>query len=155
MKAAGECTNAPLETQERSPADRRTPLGEFWQEICSVDVPLRLRVRGTSMIPALWPGEMITVRPVGFDALAVGDIVVFARDGQLVAHRLQCIMEEGDDDSQSLRLATRGDTSVDADDPVHAAELVGRVSSVQRFGSQRRRPVHVSPIASWTIARVS
>jgi hypothetical protein len=49
---------------------------------------LRLRVNGASMLPAVWPGDILTViRDTAAQALP-GDIVLFGREGRLVAHRV-------------------------------------------------------------------
>ena len=86
----------------------------------------RLRVHGTSMLPALWPGDVITILRCNFSELRPGQIVVYFRNGNLTAHRLHCIT--GD------HLITRGDTLPNFDPPIKAAEVAGIVESVVRDG---------------------
>jgi Predicted transcriptional regulator len=49
---------------------------------------VRLRVRGESMLPSLWPGDTAEIEACSSDQLRVGDIVLAARDGRLIVHRL-------------------------------------------------------------------
>ncbi len=49
---------------------------------------VRLRVSGTSMVPSMRPGDLITVERAGTAEIAPGEIVVFARAGRLVVHRV-------------------------------------------------------------------
>ncbi len=52
----------------------------------------RLRVRGQvcgeSMLPALWPGEVVKIESCSLDELRPGEIVLAQRDDRLVLHRL-------------------------------------------------------------------
>lgn len=49
---------------------------------------VRVSVRGMSMFPLLLKGDVVLVRPVTYEALRKGDIVVYERNGIWVAHRL-------------------------------------------------------------------
>ncbi len=86
----------------------------------------RVRVMGTSMLPALWPGDILVVRGAA-DAPAAGDVVLFLRDGRLFAHRVVRITQ--------TELITRGDALADRDPPVRASEVLGLVVEVIRDGS--------------------
>jgi signal peptidase I len=106
---------------------------------------VRLRVSGTSMTPAVRPGDVLAVEKASFSQVDTGEIVVFARDGRLVAHRLVAKTE--------CHLITRGDRTRRNDSPVSVAEFVGRVTDVERGGTPvqaRKRP----SIAQQAIARV-
>jgi signal peptidase len=93
----------------------------------------RIRVTGTSMLPAIWPGDVLLVRPLGDTHFAKGNIVLFLRDGRLFAHRV--VDRSGD------RLITRGDAVPDCDPPVSASELLGVVAGIVRHdGSMRVVP---------------
>ncbi|GEM_PF-3053928 len=88
----------------------------------------RVRVMGTSMLPALRPGDVLVVRG-GSEHPAVNEIVLFLRYGRLFAHRV--LRKIGAD------LITRGDALPDPDPPVRAAELLGVVVAVIRDGSRQ------------------
>jgi signal peptidase I len=88
----------------------------------------RVRVTGTSMLPAIQPGDVITIRPVAFESVAPGDVVMFAWAGRLLAHRVV----ETRFDNEPAVLMTQGDQHDFADPPVSAQALVGRVSGVER-----------------------
>lgn len=49
---------------------------------------LRFRANGSSMLPAVWPGDMLLVRSQDAAAVVPGDIVLFGRGGRLFAHRV-------------------------------------------------------------------
>lgn len=47
---------------------------------------LRLKVTGSSMLPSIWPGDILTIRRQNLDQIRPGEIVLVARDGGLCAH---------------------------------------------------------------------
>ena len=49
---------------------------------------LRLAARGYSMLPTLWPGDILTVEAQSSDRVQVGDVVLFARADRFFIHRL-------------------------------------------------------------------
>jgi len=48
----------------------------------------RLTVGGGSMLPSIWPGDILDIGRVHAAELSPGDIVVFAREQRLVVHRV-------------------------------------------------------------------
>jgi signal peptidase I len=50
--------------------------------------PVRLRVHGESMLPALWPGEVVEVASCSMEDVRPGEIVLALREGRLFLHRL-------------------------------------------------------------------
>jgi len=88
----------------------------------------RIRVTGSSMLPAIWPGDILTIRRCRMADACAGDIALFTRDGRLFAHR---VVGRGNE-----RLVTRGDTVPTADGPVSDAEFLGIVVSVVRDGNR-------------------
>lgn len=88
----------------------------------------RLRVQGTSMLPTLWPGQVVEVRWVDQAALRVGDVVLLERGRRLFCHRLLRWVER---DGTNF-LCTRGDHLSGAD-PLFLPEcLLGRVEMPPR-----------------------
>ncbi len=49
---------------------------------------LRLRVHGESMLPALWPGEVVEIASCWREEVKPGEIVLARREGRLFLHRL-------------------------------------------------------------------
>jgi signal peptidase I len=92
---------------------------------------LRLRCTGFSMLPAVFPGDILHVERCGMGEIRVGSIVMFEGYGRLVAHRVI-----GRADSA---LITRGDSMPAADPPVTEAALLGTVFSIER-GRRKFRP---------------
>jgi len=84
----------------------------------------RLCALGSSMSPAVLPGDTLRVQRCAFNEACVGDIVMFTRDGRLFAHRVVC-REIG-------TLVTQGDNLESPDAPVLDSEFLGRVVRVER-----------------------
>jgi signal peptidase I len=81
---------------------------------------VRLRVQGESMLPALWPGDLVEIASCSLEDLRPGEIVLALREGRLFLHRLiePCT-------PNGFRL--RGD-STPASDPQYPPEaLLGRL----------------------------
>ena len=90
---------------------------------------LRLRVGGSSMLPAIRPGDILEVRARRACGIRPGSVVLFERGGRLFAHRV--VGNEGG------ALVTRGDALADADAAIGDAELLGEVIAVERNGRSR------------------
>jgi hypothetical protein len=92
---------------------------------------LRLQVRGESMLPSLWPGDVVEIANCSVDDVRRGEIVLALRDGRFFLHRFL-------GRSAGAGFFLRGD-SMPAPDPEFSSEaLLGRLVS----------PVH--PLRSWS-----
>lgn len=87
---------------------------------------VRLQVTGASMIPTIWPGDILTVRSCSIDELQLGQIVLCKQERRLIAHRVTRICGN--------LLITRGDTLRDNDPPIKTSDIVGQVVSLVRNG---------------------
>jgi signal peptidase I len=94
---------------------------------------VRLEVTGTSMLPAVWPGDIVTVSRCHAADLCPGQIVLCFRDEALVTHRL--VGKIGN------RFITRGDSVCHYDAPLREDEILGQVVSILRDG----RRIDLSP----------
>ena len=73
----------------QSLARSRDTLGcELVAEVLRSFGQVRLRVNGASMLPTVLPGDILTVCRHDTTEPLPGDIVLFGRDGRLVAHRI-------------------------------------------------------------------
>jgi signal peptidase I len=98
---------------------------------------VRLKVTGTSMLPSVWPGDILTVRRRSVAELLPGQIVLCYRNQGFVAHRL--VGKLGD------CLVTRGDSLSNEDRPFQNDEVLGEVVSILRNGRR------VAPSPLWLI----
>jgi len=103
---------------------------------------VRLRALGTSMVPSILPGDLISIQRASMSQISPGEVVLFERDGRLFAHRV--IGTAGSPDTPHL--ITRGDRLCYNDPPVSAAELLGRVTSIERGYRQMHPPY---PLTGW------
>ena len=108
-----------------------------------IGAEIRLRVTGTSMLPAVWPGDTLRVRSISGTSLSRGGIALCLRDGRLSAHRV--VGRSG------AQLITRGDAMPQCDPPVPASEVLGIVIGIMR-SDQAERPVGPSSLAQRMVA---
>jgi len=104
---------------------------------------MSLRVRGSSMLPSLFPGDLLTFRRCAPEEIVVGDIVLFMREGRCFVHRVAERMAGGSD----VRLRTRGDALPGLDPPLIETEVIGRLFTVERKG-RRLPPPRLGPVRS-------
>jgi signal peptidase I len=97
---------------------------------------VRLRVFGTSMVPSILPGDLISVQRAAVSEISSGDIVLYSREGRLFAHRVVGCAGR----AEQSHLITRGDRLRYNDPPVSSSELLGRVISIGR-GDQQLEPL--------------
>jgi signal peptidase I len=95
---------------------------------------LRLQVTGWSMLPSVWPGDTLLVDRANSSAVSEGDMVLFARDRRLFAHRVVSKRGHHEDSRVVTQIVTRGDAMPAPDSPVSDRELLGKVSSILRNG---------------------
>jgi len=100
---------------------------------------VQLRVTGSSMLPAIWPGDVVTIAERHLADVRPGEVAAFARGGRLFVHRVVSI--DGD------HLVTQGDTVPSADAPVSPADLLGVVAGVSRQGRAVRGFLNPGPRA--------
>jgi signal peptidase I len=96
---------------------------------------VRMLVSGASMVPALRPGDLITVESASAGEISPGEIVVFELSGRLVVHRV--VAKTGN--LREPLLATRGDRTRREDPLVSSVKIFGRVTQIER-GNRRVRP---------------
>jgi len=83
---------------------------------------LRLQVRGESMLPILWPGDVVEIASCSVDQVRPGEIALALREGRFFLHRFLAR-------SQPDRFLMRGD-SMPAPDPQFPNQaLLGRLVS--------------------------
>lgn len=113
---------------------------------------VRLELRGTSMLPSLWPGDLLTIQSAAYDELVPGDIVLVMRDNRFFVHRLV----ERRRDQDCIWWITRGDAVPQNDAPVAAWELLGQVSGArrgQRIFVPSRRVSRLCSALAWMLCR--
>ena len=86
----------------------------------------KLKVNGLSMLPAIWPGDVLTISRISPKLLEPDQIVLYRRNGKLTAHR---VVEVAHD-----HFLTRGDCVPSLDPPVTFSAMVGQVIGVCRNG---------------------
>lgn len=121
------------------------------RQLLSRNLPMQLRMSGSSMSPAIADGDVITVEPVSDDEpIKQGDIVLFhSRFDTAVIHRVIRLERA----SSERCIITRGDAASHNDTPVPLHRILGRVKRVERAGERIRmmapRPGLVQTLIAW------
>lgn len=92
---------------------------------------LKIRATGVSMLPTLWPGDLLTVHSRQLEEIEPGEIVLYRRRGRFFIHRCLSKSITGDD----IFLIARGDSMPGDDPPVRGDQVLGKVTEIQRSGS--------------------
>lgn len=87
---------------------------------------IELKACGTSMLPSIWPGDVLTLETITPDQAGVGDIVLVYRAGRFFVHRL---LEKRQRDGV-CEWITKGDSVPHVDPPASETQLLGRVVNV-------------------------
>src|SRR5207302_2357917 len=56
---------------------------------------LRLRASGSSMLPSVWPGDILTIRPHSFERWRPGDIALYLSAAPFFIHRASTVSTSG------------------------------------------------------------
>src|SRR5438874_9537355 len=128
MQAAN--TNCAVRCSMDTPAifDEEQIKCELAAQVLQNSSMLRLRASGSSMLPSLWPGDVITIQPQSFEQWRPGDIVLYMRAGHFFIHRVIAVPNSGD------FLIVQGDWLPQPDPPVPPQEVLGKAVAVERNG---------------------
>jgi hypothetical protein len=90
---------------------------------------VRMRVRGESMLPSLWPGDAVEIATCSLEDLRPGEIVLALRDGRFFLHRLVATQPNG--------FVLRGDSMPGPDRLFTVEALLGRQVRASAEGRTR------------------
>lgn len=126
------------ETRAYGPEKRR-----LMAEILGQGHDLHLQVLGASMLPSLWPHDVLKIERQDCNQIATGDVVLVQQDGRFFVHRVVAKEVAG----TRFRFLTRGDCMPQMDPPVWPEDVLGRISQVHRRRGVRILRRRVSPLA--------
>ncbi|HTT19158.1 MAG TPA: S24/S26 family peptidase [Candidatus Sulfotelmatobacter sp.] len=115
-------------------------------EVLRLSGYVRLRVRGWSMLPTIWPGDTLELEKAECGKLSAGDVVLFHRDRRLFVHRML--------NSDGNTIFTQGDAMAQPDPVVTERELLGRVTCIVRDG-KRIQPTKTLSLSHRAVAAVA
>jgi signal peptidase I len=123
-----------VNTRKEAPAPSRESLRlELAAEILREFGEVRFRAYGGSMLPAIFPGDILLIRRDSIGRIRQGHAVLAIRAGLFYAHRVVRIENQG----AAVRLITRGDALTMEDPAISEDEYLGRVIGLNRGGTQR------------------
>ncbi len=115
---------------------------------------LRLQLRGESMLPTLWPGDVVEVASCSVDDVCPGEIVLALRAGRFFLHRFVTRRPDG--------FLLRGDSMPASDAQFSHEELLGRLvcrAEQGQWQGQRGDPDRAQPVLplhawSWALGQL-
>jgi len=91
-----------------------------------------LRVRGSSMLPWIKPGDVAIIRRADIENVRCGDVVLFKHESRLFVHRL--VEKQGT--LREVRFLAKGDAHPDPDGIVDRDLVLGRLVRIYRGNRQ-------------------
>jgi hypothetical protein len=113
----------------------------------SLGQSVRLRVRGESMLPALWPGDVVEIASCSLEDVRPGEIVLARREDRLFLHRLvgRFLVGRFNDPSTTNGFLLRGDSMPGPDPQFPIEALLGRlVQKVDESADEGRASASVA-----------
>lgn len=98
-------------------------------EVLRTSGRVRVAARGHSMLPTLWPGDLLTVEATRFDQVSPGDVILYRRWERFFIHRV--LRKSSATGSDRPSLVTRGDSMSGFDGAVLPEEILGKVISIE------------------------
>ena len=125
----------PALSHAHTPQSKREARLDLAAEVLHRFGEVRFVANGSSMIPSIYPGDLLTVRSESVNARA-GEIVLFLLGGRFCVHRVMRKWPE----RNRIAFATRGDALTQEDPSVDGSQLLGRVkvSFSNRSSSPRK-----------------
>lgn len=111
---------------------------------------VRFIAHGSSMVPSIYPGDLLTIRSDSVADARRGEIVLFLLGGRPYVHRVTRKWPE----RNRIAFATRGDALPKEDPSVDATQLLGRVIAIQRRGKSVaivRKPGSIARAHRWAV----
>lgn len=124
---------------------------ELSNEILSKGICLRFQARGGSMSPFIRDGDILKVKPVEISEIKLGDVIFYRTENRIVAHRV--IKKVSGKDKAFL--VTKGDSSPNSDEPLHAENLLGKVVTLERNGLSLRLDGRLRRLTNLLWAKIS
>jgi Peptidase S24-like len=90
---------------------------------------LRLQVNGWSMMPTIRPGDILEIERVSSGCVSTGAVVLFARDGKLIVHRVTAKLRGC---GGNYSFVAQGDAMLESDPLFSSSALLGRICLISR-----------------------
>jgi Peptidase S24-like len=123
---------------------------ELAAEVLRNSGELRFRACGHSMLPSIFPRDVLVVRNEPIENVRPGEVVLVSRGSRFYVHRTVCIENRGG----RLCLITRGDGLAKEDPAVFESEFLGRIEQLVRRGKQievAATPGFAARLVGWAV----
>jgi signal peptidase I len=119
---------------------------------------VNLRLLGNSMWPSVPAGSLVAVEEIPPGGIRLGDVIVWQRGGQVVAHRVVQRVRK----NSTILLVTKGDNNASADQKLEQSALLGRVAAVYRQSETAKQQSNGSAaleavfwVSRWRLSRLA
>jgi hypothetical protein len=134
-------------TQSLTKVPTVPPAEELATQVLRGGEPLRIKARGSSMLPFVRDGDVALVTPIVPASIAIGDIVCYeTTPGRLLLHRV--IRRDGE------RFAMKGD-ALHYTEVVERTQLLGKVVGLERRGRLKRLDTRAARWGNRAVASVT
>lgn len=107
-------------------------------EMLAGNHPIRMQALGTSMLPSIWPGDILSIEPRTSDEIVPGDIVLVSRQSRFFIHRAV--------ERRASYWITRGDSVPQNDEPATDVEVLGKVALIHKTSGSVVPKLQLSPL---------
>jgi signal peptidase I len=114
-----------------------TPKATLVADLLRTTGRAEIRAWGVSMLPCIWPGDVLTIQSTETLDINAGDIVALKQNGRWLVHRVRL--------RSASELITRGDSISKNDPPVPIENVIGKIVS----GSRGRKQFVLNNRPSW------
>lgn len=121
---------------------------ELAQAVLRAGNTIQIRAFGTSMLPTIWPGDVLAIESASLNGFACGDLVLIETQNGIRVHRL---IEKSDS-----CCVTRGDAMPQDDPEIKPDQVLGRVLEIYRRNrvlTPRRQVQGVNRLLAWLLSR--
>ena len=117
------------------------------REILEQGDSIRFKAHGSSMLPLIHDGDLLTIQSINLDSIKNGSVIFYqAIGGKCIAHRVVKI--EPRDHKQII--LTRGDASPKSEERIQPHQILGHVVGIQRGKNQ----INPNRNVWWLLSRV-
>ena len=106
---------------------------DLWGEVLDKGYNFRFKAFGVSMLPLIRAGDILTIKPVEYVDLSIGDIILYENNSKPFVHRIIKIKRL----ENSFIFITKGDFLRRTDQSIKSKQILGKLSYLERNGNRR------------------
>ena len=105
---------------------------DLWEEVLDKGYSFRFKAFGVSMLPLIRAGDILTIKPVEYVDLSIGDIILYENNSKPFVHRIIKIRRL----ENSFIFITKGDFLRRTDQSIKSPQILGKLAYLERNGNR-------------------